>query len=116
MAIEFLVVKCEVLLETKQVKKIIQHVEGSPGDLHGMWYPPVRRTLVCLSRLYRCIERPIFQGLSQEALTMCIQSINSAAETIKANKVSYSLQLIRFRPFVNNYNKLYLKLTSQFSQ
>ncbi|KAG8259840.1 Golgi transport complex subunit 3, partial [Homalodisca vitripennis] len=59
---------------------------SSPGDLHGMWYPPVRRTLVCLSRLYRCIERPIFQGLSQEALTMCIQSINNAADTIKTNK------------------------------
>lgn len=62
---------------------------GSPGDLHGMWYPPVRRTLVCLSRLYRCVERPIFQGLSQEALAMCIQSINEAAQAISAAKVIF---------------------------
>ena len=54
----------------------------SPADLHGMWYPTVRRTLVCLSRLYRCIDRPIFQGLSQEALAFCIQNVSSAANSI----------------------------------
>ncbi|XP_046674789.1 conserved oligomeric Golgi complex subunit 3-like [Homalodisca vitripennis] len=70
---------------------------SSPGDLHGMWYPPVRRTLVCLSRLYRCIERPIFQGLSQEALTMCIQSINNAADTIKTNKTSLDGELFQIK-------------------
>ncbi|KAL0268200.1 UNVERIFIED_CONTAM: hypothetical protein PYX00_010230 [Menopon gallinae] len=55
---------------------------NSPADLHGMWYPPVRRTLVTLSRLYRCVERPIFQGLSQEALAMCVQSIAQASNAI----------------------------------
>ena len=59
----------------------------SPADLHGMWYPTVRRTLVCLSRLYRCVDRPIFQGLSQEALSMCIQSVASAAQAISSKKV-----------------------------
>lgn len=53
-----------------------------------MWYPTVRRTLVCLSRLYRCIDRPIFQGLSQEALTYCIQSVSNAAQQISTKKVS----------------------------
>lgn len=36
----------------------------SPADLHGMWYPTVRRTLVCLSKLYRCIDRATFQVIS----------------------------------------------------
>lgn len=52
-----------------------------------MWYPTVRRTLVCLSRLYRCVDRPIFQGLSQEALTHCVQSVSSAAQQISIKKV-----------------------------
>lgn len=63
------------------------HISDSPADLHGMWYPTVRRTLVCLSRLYRCVERPIFQGLSQEALSMCMQSVTAAADAISQRKV-----------------------------
>lgn len=61
---------------------------NSPADLHGMWYPTVRRTLVCLSRLYRCVDRPIFQGLSQEALSMCINSVASASQSISSSKGS----------------------------
>ncbi|XP_039287052.1 conserved oligomeric Golgi complex subunit 3 [Nilaparvata lugens] len=70
---------------------------SSPGDLHGMWYPPLRRTLVCLSRLYRCVERPIFQGLSQEALSLCIQSISEAAETIASTKSPMDGELFKIK-------------------
>ncbi|XP_012259696.2 conserved oligomeric Golgi complex subunit 3 [Athalia rosae] len=55
---------------------------NSPADLHGMWYPTVRRTLVCLSRLYRCVDRPVFQSLSQEAISLCVQSIENARQKI----------------------------------
>ncbi|XP_062832018.1 conserved oligomeric Golgi complex subunit 3 [Anolis carolinensis] len=65
----------------------------SPADLHGMWYPTVRRTLVCLSKLYRCIDKAVFQGLSQEALSACIQSLLAAAESITKNKTQIDGQL-----------------------
>ncbi len=58
-------------------------MSSSPADLHGMWYPTVRRVLVCLSKLYRCIERGIFQGLSQEALSSCVESLTTASNQIK---------------------------------
>ncbi|KAF3843197.1 hypothetical protein F7725_002046 [Dissostichus mawsoni] len=65
----------------------------SPADLHGMWYPTVRRTLVCLSKLYRCIDRAVFQGLSQEALSACIQSLLKATDIILKNKTQIDGQL-----------------------
>uniref|UniRef100_A0A7N8WQ11 Conserved oligomeric Golgi complex subunit 3 n=1 Tax=Mastacembelus armatus TaxID=205130 RepID=A0A7N8WQ11_9TELE len=65
----------------------------SPADLHGMWYPTVRRTLVCLSKLYRCIDRAVFQGLSQEALSACIQSLLRASDIILKNKTQIDGQL-----------------------
>eukprot|EP00096_Caligus_rogercresseyi_P001537 TRINITY_DN1251_c0_g2_i1.p1 TRINITY_DN1251_c0_g2~~TRINITY_DN1251_c0_g2_i1.p1 ORF type:complete len:839 (-),score=223.63 TRINITY_DN1251_c0_g2_i1:847-3363(-) len=58
------------------------NLKSSPADLHGMWYPPLRRTLLCLSKLYRCLERGIFQGISQEALSACINSISEARTLI----------------------------------
>ncbi|XP_030383462.1 conserved oligomeric Golgi complex subunit 3 isoform X2 [Scaptodrosophila lebanonensis] len=70
---------------------------NSPADLHGMWYPTVRRTLVCLSRLYRCVDRPIFQGLSQEALKLCIQSVAYAAGKISAAKTPIDGELFEIK-------------------
>lgn len=69
----------------------------SPADLHGMWYPPVRRTLVCLSKLYRCLEKEIFQGLSQEALSACMTSISEAALQISQSKTKMDGQLFQIK-------------------
>ena len=37
----------------------------SPADIHGMWYPTIRRTLMCLSKIYRSVEKAIFQEVSE---------------------------------------------------
>lgn len=70
---------------------------SSPADLHGMWYPTVRRTLVCLSRLYRCIDRPVFQSLSQEALSHCIHSVSHAAQLISAKNTPIDGELFEIK-------------------
>ncbi|XP_051762172.1 conserved oligomeric Golgi complex subunit 3 [Ctenopharyngodon idella] len=88
----------DVQLEESDNRKLISsdpRVQNavSPADLHGMWYPTVRRTLVCLSKLYRCIDRAVFQGLSQEALSACIQSLLKASDVIQKNKTQIDGQL-----------------------
>jgi len=59
-------------------------VGSSAAELHGMWYPTVRRTLLCLSRLYRCVDTHIFQGVSSEAVHACVSSLAAAAALITA--------------------------------
>uniref|UniRef100_A0A8C6XNF1 Conserved oligomeric Golgi complex subunit 3 n=1 Tax=Naja naja TaxID=35670 RepID=A0A8C6XNF1_NAJNA len=67
------------------------HNSVSPADLHGMWYPTVRRTLVCLSKLYRCIDR--LPGIMPGGLSACIQSLLAAADSIAKNKTQIDGQL-----------------------
>ena len=93
-----------VSVTSLEVGSITSKYSGnSPADLHGMWYPPVRRTLLTLSKLYRCLEIPIFTSLSQvhqhsatsqnfthyfdfqEVLSACLQSVSQAALTIGSN-------------------------------
>lgn len=70
--------------EQSQKSQHDQSFKTSPADMHGMWFPTVRRVLVCLSKLYRCIDKTIFQGLSQEALQACVQSLVNASNAIRS--------------------------------
>ncbi|KAI2800638.1 hypothetical protein RDWZM_009045 [Blomia tropicalis] len=58
----------------------------SVTDLHGMWYPTVRSTIMCLSKLYRSLDKQTFQGLSQDVLFACIDSLEVAHTQIKQRK------------------------------
>lgn len=71
--------------------------QSSPADLHGMWYPAVRRTLAALSRLYRCLEKKVFQGLAQEAISLCVQSVDDAAKQISASKTTIDGELFQIK-------------------
>ncbi|KAF5399156.1 Component of oligomeric golgi complex 3 [Paragonimus heterotremus] len=65
----------------------------SPADLHGMWYPTVRRTLVCLSKLSRCLDTDSFRGLAQECVSVCVQSLVKASDAIAIRRTPADGQL-----------------------
>ncbi|KAA0201080.1 hypothetical protein HAZT_HAZT001031 [Hyalella azteca] len=81
-------------------------VGSSPADLHGMWYPTLRRTLMCLSKLYRCVDKTIFQVLElrmdskqdvdQELKRVCERLIHTSTETLVGRLTAFiaKLQLI----------------------
>ncbi|KAL9311617.1 putative oligomeric Golgi complex, subunit 3 protein [Arabidopsis thaliana] len=60
-------------------------LEGSPNttsetdlgddenaDVFKTWYPPLEKTLSCLSKLYRCLEQAVFTGLAQARLSVTL--------------------------------------------
>ncbi|XP_025080058.1 conserved oligomeric Golgi complex subunit 3-like isoform X2 [Pomacea canaliculata] len=77
----------------RSTEDMVSNMPMSPADLHGMWYPTVRRTLVTLSKLYRCIDKTTFQGLSQEALQACVESLKNARDGIIKRKTALDGQL-----------------------
>lgn len=72
--------------DTSSIGYLRSYTGNSAADLHGMWYPTVKRTLVFLSRLYFCLDRDTFQGLAQEALVICARTVDEAAIQISSKK------------------------------
>jgi hypothetical protein len=52
------------------------HQQRESGlNAYATWYPPVQQTLLCLSKLYRCVERRVFAGLAQDAVSSCALAV-----------------------------------------
>ncbi|XP_023644127.1 conserved oligomeric Golgi complex subunit 3 isoform X1 [Capsella rubella] len=81
-------------------------LEGSPNttsetnlgddenaDVFKTWYPPLEKTLSCLSKLYRCLEPAVFTGLAQEAVEVCSLSIQKASKLIVKRSATMDGQL-----------------------
>ncbi|AAG30981.1 unknown protein [Arabidopsis thaliana] len=85
-------------------------LEGSPNttsetdlrddenaDVFKTWYPPLEKTLSCLSKLYRCLEQAVFTGLAQarlsEAVEVCSLSIQKASKLIIKRSTTMDGQL-----------------------
>ncbi|XP_065324032.1 conserved oligomeric Golgi complex subunit 3-like isoform X2 [Gordionus sp. m RMFG-2023] len=60
---------------------------NSPYELYGLWYTTVRRSVICLSKLNRCLDKSVFQSLSQDVLNACLESLTKASSLIR-NKSS----------------------------
>ncbi|KAF9674221.1 hypothetical protein SADUNF_Sadunf10G0105000 [Salix dunnii] len=65
------------LEQSTEMKSETNTVDENP-DVFKTWYPPVERTISCLSKLYRCLEPSVFTGLAQEAVEVCSDSVQIA--------------------------------------
>ena len=61
------------------------------GGVEDGWYATVSISLSCLAQLYRCVPRAVFEGLAQEILTECAESVERAAALIRARPSSSRL-------------------------
>ncbi|CAB3407817.1 unnamed protein product [Caenorhabditis bovis] len=52
-------------------------------DQHCLWYPTVRRTVLCLSKIFPCLDVGVFHSLAREMLACCIESLEVAANAIQ---------------------------------
>ncbi|KAJ4968835.1 hypothetical protein NE237_015536 [Protea cynaroides] len=66
-------------------------------DVFKTWYPPLERTVSCLSKLYHCLEPTVFTGLAQEAIEVCSLSIQKSSKVIarKSSPMDGQLFLIK---------------------
>ena len=46
------------------------------------WYPPLERTLVCLSKIYVAVDANVFGSLAHEGVTLCARSIEAASRAV----------------------------------
>lgn len=51
-------------------------------NTYKAWYPPVQQTLLCLGRMYRCVDSRIFGGLAQEAVACATAAAQSASRLV----------------------------------
>ncbi|KAJ4848119.1 Golgi transport complex subunit 3 [Turnera subulata] len=75
-----------------EVKSETTSDDGNP-DVFKAWYPPLERTISCLSKLYRCLEPSVFTGLAQEAVEVCSVSIQKASKLIAKRTTAMDAQL-----------------------
>uniref|UniRef100_A0A0N5BVY6 Conserved oligomeric Golgi complex subunit 3 n=1 Tax=Strongyloides papillosus TaxID=174720 RepID=A0A0N5BVY6_STREA len=65
-------------------------------NMHALWYPTVKRTLLGINRIYQCLDNDIFQSFMLELITACCESLEIGSERIKSTKSSVKSNLPRF--------------------
>uniref|UniRef100_A0A915B293 Conserved oligomeric Golgi complex subunit 3 n=1 Tax=Parascaris univalens TaxID=6257 RepID=A0A915B293_PARUN len=86
-------------------------------DLNCLWYPTVRRTVICLSKLYNCLYPGVFECLSRELVTACCDSLKLAADQIEktvGDKSTRTQGLMHAQLFVVKHLLILREQTSPF--
>lgn len=58
---------------------------SSESGVFASWHPIVSRTLMCLSKLYRCVEINVFKYIAQHGIMVCTTGLMHAKNAIQAN-------------------------------
>jgi hypothetical protein len=66
-------------------------------DPYASLYPPLRATLVVLSKLYRAVDTHIFSGLAQEAVAAVTLSVQQASRAIARKSTTLDAQLFMIK-------------------
>ncbi|KAK2970720.1 hypothetical protein RJ640_015145 [Escallonia rubra] len=80
------------LEQLAEVKTEVTSADES-SNVFQTWYPPLEKTVSCLSKLYRCLEPAVFTGLAQEAVEVCSLSIQRASKLVSKRSSAMDGQL-----------------------
>ncbi|XP_044471934.1 conserved oligomeric Golgi complex subunit 3 [Mangifera indica] len=80
------------LEQSAETKSETNSADGNP-DVFKTWYPPLEKTISCLSKLYQSLEPAVFTGLAQEAVEVCSDSIQKASKLVAKRSTPMDGQL-----------------------
>ncbi|EFO86431.1 CRE-COGC-3 protein [Caenorhabditis remanei] len=70
--------------EQKEKEEGVESTTTTTIDQHCLWYPTVRRTVMCLSKIFPCLDIGVFHSLARDMLFACIESLQTASDAILA--------------------------------
>ncbi|KAI0633496.1 Sec34-domain-containing protein [Trametes polyzona] len=70
--------------EIKEKQSVSRIFQVKSWDKQETWYPTLQKTVWVLSQLHEFVKPAIFDELAQEAIKYCLQTLVSAAETLKS--------------------------------
>ncbi|KAI0644707.1 Sec34-domain-containing protein [Trametes meyenii] len=72
--------------EIKEKQSVSRIFQVKSWDKQETWYPTLQKTVWVLSQLHEFVKPAIFDELAQEAIKYCLQTLVSAAETLRSKK------------------------------
>ncbi|RDB16287.1 Conserved oligomeric Golgi complex subunit 3 [Hypsizygus marmoreus] len=73
-------------MEIREKESVSQIFRVPSLDKQDTWYPTLRKTVWVLSQLHDFVKPAIYEDIAQEAISLCRQSLVSAAEIMRQTK------------------------------
>ncbi|KAH9858997.1 Sec34-domain-containing protein [Lenzites betulinus] len=70
--------------EIREKQSVSRIFQVKSWDKQETWYPTLQKTVWVLSQLHEFVKPAIFDELAQEAIKYCLQTLLSAAETLRS--------------------------------